>query len=182
MSASQSNIFFFFFFRTDLQFYCVSENGIIVKKTGNLNGYSMEGFVSFYLGCSFSFEQGLINSGIDVQNISRNCNVSMFTTNIHCVPVGSFSCPMVVSMRPIPKDQVEKAVVVTSAYDSVHGAPIHIGDPTVIGIHNVNRPEFGCPSDIGDLIPVFWACGVTSSLAVRSASEYEHTWYITWLL
>lgn len=157
--------------RTDLQFYCVSENGIIVKKTGNLNGYSMEGFVSFYLGCSFSFEQGLINSGIEVQNISRNCNVSMFTTNIHCVPVGPFSCPMVVSMRPIQKDQIEKAVVVTSAYDSVHGAPIHIGDPTVIGIHNVNRPEFGCPSDIGDLIPVFWACGVTSSLAVRSAKS-----------
>ena len=141
-----------------------------IKKTGNLNGYFLEGFVSFYLGCSSSFEQGLINSGIEVQ---RNCIVSMFTTNIHCVPAGSFSCPMVVLMHPIPKDQVEKAVIVTSGYNSVHRAAIHIGDPTVIGIHNVNKPEFGYPSDIADLVAVFWACGMTSSLAVRSASEHE---------
>ncbi|XP_068706568.1 uncharacterized protein [Montipora foliosa] len=155
--------------RTDLQFYCVSENGIIAKEMGSLSEYSWNDYVSFYVGCSFSFEEALINSGIEIQNVTENRNVSMFTTNIQCVPVGPFSCPMVVSMRPIPKDQVEKAVVVTAAYDAIHGTPIHIGDPSVIGICNIYKPDFGDPSDIESLVPVFWACGVTSSLAVRSA-------------
>ena len=127
----------------------------------------MDGFVSFYFSCSFSFEQGLVNSGIEV----KNALISMSATNIHGVPVVSFSCPMDVLMQP--KDQVEKAVVFRSVYYFVHEAPIHIGDPTVMGILNINKSEFGCPSDIGDLMPVHWACCVTSSLAVRSASKDE---------
>ena len=59
----------------------------------------------------------------------------------------------------------------TAAYDAVHGAPIHIGDPSMIGIEDIYAPDFGDLSDVGDLIPVFWACGVTSLLAVRSASK-----------
>ena len=72
----------------------------------------MDEYVSFYLGCSFSFEKAMINAGIQLQNVAENRNVSTFTfTNIECVPVGPFACSMVVSMRPIPKDLVEKAVV-----------------------------------------------------------------------
>lgn len=160
-----------FTFRTDLQMYCVTENGIITKRLANLKSYPMDDHVSFYIGCSFSFEEAMIKAGIELQNVTKNRNVSMFTTNIPCVSVGPFACPMVVSMRPIPKDLVETAVIVTAAYDAVHGAPIHIGDPTVIGIEDIYKTEFGEPSDIGDLIPMFWACGVTSSLAVRSASK-----------
>ena len=113
----------------------------------------------------------MIKAGIPLQNVSEKRNVSMFITNIQCKPAGPFSCPMVVSMRPIPRGLVEKAVIVTAAYDAVHGAPIHVGDPSVIGIDDINNTDFGEPSDIGDLIPMFWACGVTSSLAVRSASN-----------
>ena len=149
----------------------MSENGIVTKKTGDLMPYPMNDYVSFYIGCSFSFEEALTAAGIQLQNVIQNRNVSMFKTNIPCVPVGPFTSPMVVSMRPIPKDLVEKTVVITAAYDAVHGAPIHIGDPSVIGIEDINKEDFGEPSDIGDLIPVFWACGVTSSLAVRSASN-----------
>lgn len=124
----------------------------------------------FYIGCSFSFEEALTNAGIQLQNVVENRNVSMFLTNIQCVPVGPFASPMVVSMRPIPRYLVEKAVIITAAYDAVHGAPIHIGDPSVIGIDE-NDVDFGDPSDVGDLIPMFWACGVTSSVAVRTASK-----------
>ncbi|XP_078349540.1 uncharacterized protein LOC144634462 isoform X1 [Oculina patagonica] len=154
--------------RTDLPKYCVSENGIITKKTGDLMAYPLDDYVPFYIGCSFSFEEALTNAGIQLQNVVENRNVSMFLTNIQCVPVGPFASPMVVSMRPIPRDLVEKAVIITAAYDAVHGAPIHIGDPSVIGIDE-NHVDFGDPSDVGDLIPMFWACGVTSSVAVRTA-------------
>ena len=133
--------------------------------------YPLGDYTSFYIGCSFSFEEALTAAGIELQNVVKNRNVSMFITNIPCAPVGPFASPMVVSMRPIPKDLVEESVIITAAYDAVHGAPIHIGDPLVIGIKNICDSNFGEPSDIGDLIPVFWACGVTSSLVVRSASE-----------
>ena len=149
----------------------MSENGIVTEKTGDLTSYPLDDYVSFYLGCSFSFEDALMAAGIQLQHVVKNRNVSMFTTNIPCLPVGPFYGPMVVSMRPIPKDLVEKAVIITAAYDAVHGAPIHIGDPSVIGIEDINMTNFGEPSDVGDLIPMFWACGVTSSVAVRSASK-----------
>ena len=172
----QNNIHVFFFlnytFRTDLQLYCISKDGNInTMKFSSLSDYSLDDYVSFYLGCSFSFEEAMIKAGIPLQNVSEKRNVSMFITNIQCKPAGPFSCPMVVSMRPIPRGLVEKAVIVTAAYDAVHGAPIHVGDPSVIGIDDINNTDFGDPSDIGDLIPMFWACGVTSSLAVRSASK-----------
>ena len=164
--------FLIYTFRTDLQLYCISKDGNIdTIKSSRLSDYSLDDYVSFYLGCSFSFEEAMIKAGIPLQNVSEKRNVSMFITNIHCKPVGPFSCPMVVSMRPIPRGLVEKAVIVTAAYDEVHGAPIHVGDPSVIGIDDINNTDFGDPSDIDDLIPMFWACGVTSSLAVRSASK-----------
>lgn len=155
--------------RTDLPMYWVSEYGNVTKKVGNLTSYPLEDFVSFYLGCSFSFEDALMKAGIELQHVVKKRNVSMFKTNISCLPVGPFDCPMVVSMRPIPRELVEKTVIVTAAYDAVHGAPIHIGDPSVIGIDDIDKTNFGESSDVADMIPVFWACGVTSSVAVRSA-------------
>ena len=131
--------------------------------------YPFDDYVSFYIGCSYSFDNALKAAGIHVRDVYA------FISNIQCVPVGPFSSPMVVTMRPIPKDLVEKTVVITAAYDAVHGAPIHIGDPSVIGIEDINKIDFGeAPrSVVGDLIPVFWACGVTSALATRSASKNE---------
>lgn len=149
--------------------YWVSEKGNVTKKIRELTSYPLDDYVSFYLGCSFSFEDALMKAGIELQHVVQKRNVSMFTTNIPCLSVGPFHCPMVVSMRPIPRELVEKAVIVTAVYDAVHGAPVHIGDPSVIGIDDVNVVNFGDSSDVGDLIPVFWACGVTSSVSVRSA-------------
>ena len=160
------------FFRTDLTKYCVSENGIPSdKEIFDLSEYPWDNFVTFYIGCSFSFEEALISSGVPVQNVTKRRQVAMFTTSIPCHNVGPFTCPTVVSMRPIPKKLVEKAVQVTAEYDKVHGAPIHIGDPQLIGIQNISEQDFGEAAELEqDDVPVFWACGVTSSLAVRSAS------------
>jgi uncharacterized protein YcsI (UPF0317 family) len=69
---------------------------------------------------------------------------------------------MVVSMRPIPREQIVRAVQVTSRFPAVHGAPVHIGDPAAIGISDVTKPDLGDPAEFKDgEVPVFWACGVT---------------------
>jgi uncharacterized protein YcsI (UPF0317 family) len=73
-------------------------------------------------------------------------------------------------MRPIPADKVTRAVQITSRYASVHGAPVHIGDPSAIGIRNLKKADFGDPVTIkkGE-VPVFWACGVTPQAVVMEA-------------
>ncbi len=129
--------------------------------------------VTFYFGCSFTFEERLLSAGIPIRNISQKKNVSMYTTNVGCVSVGPFACQMVVSMRPIPRRLLNETVAQVIQMDFAHGAPVHIGDPKQIGID-----DFHGSSLIGDHVkfedddvPVFWACGVTSSHAVCSASK-----------
>lgn len=156
------------YFRTDISSYNVYENGKLSKTVDDLMEYDWNDMVSFYLGCSFSFDDQLINNGI---NLRTETNVSMYLTNIACHPVGPFKTNMVVSMRPIPKNKLVTAVQCTADLDFAHGAPIHIGYPEDIGIRDVMKVDFGQASQIlDDEVPVFWACGVTSSCAIRSAS------------
>jgi uncharacterized protein YcsI (UPF0317 family) len=119
-------------------------------------------FVAFLIGCSFTFETALLKAGIPMRHIAEGRNVPMYRTNRACTPAGRFHGPMVVSMRPMTPEHAKLATRITAAFPRVHGAPIHIGDPTAIGIPDVNRPDYGDAVSIhpGE-IPVFWACGVT---------------------
>jgi uncharacterized protein YcsI (UPF0317 family) len=146
----------------DLPMYRVYEDGILSGEWTSVEHLWKEDFVSFMIGCSFSFESELLAAGVPVRHIEENCNVPMYVTNLDCVPAGIFSGKMVVSMRPIPHNQVVKAVTVTERVPAVHGAPVHIGCPEAIGILDLQHPDFGDPVTIhkGET-PVFWACGVT---------------------
>ena len=47
---------------------------------------------------------------------------------------------------------------------------MHVGDPSLIGIADLQRPDYGDAVEImPDEIPVFWACGVTPQAAIASA-------------
>ena len=129
-----------------------------------------EDFVSFLIGCSFSFESEMIEAGIEIRHNTEKCNVPMYITNIPCEPAGIFHGNMVVSMRPIPYSQIVKAVTVTGQMPKVHGTPIHIGDPARIGIADIDKPDFGDRVTIKDgEVPVFWCCGVTPQSVMMSA-------------
>eukprot|EP01129_Flabellula_baltica_P007378 TRINITY_DN2865_c0_g1_i3.p1 TRINITY_DN2865_c0_g1~~TRINITY_DN2865_c0_g1_i3.p1 ORF type:complete len:153 (-),score=35.74 TRINITY_DN2865_c0_g1_i3:25-483(-) len=126
--------------------------------------------VTFLLGCSFSFEKFLIDGGVPVRNIEQGKNVSMYNTNIECIPSGPFSTNMVVTYRPIPADLVQKASDITLTCGAAHGPPVHIGDPKEIGILDLDKPDYGeaVVAEEGD-VPVFWACGVTSTTGAVSS-------------
>ena len=134
----------------------------------DITPYWREDLTAFLLGCSFTFEAALLGAGIPVRHIEENRNVPMYITNIQSVPAGVFHGPMVVSMRPIPHTQVVRAVQVTSRYPSVHGAPVHIGEPAAIGIKDINNPELGESVTIkpGE-VPVFWACVPPQAVAME---------------
>jgi len=68
-----------------------------------------------------------------------------------------------------PADAI-RAVQITSRFPNVHGAPVHLGLPHLIGIVDLEKPFAGSrPRMQDDEIPVFWACGVTPQIAVEQA-------------
>ena len=155
---------------TDVPKYRVWKNGELAGEYTDVKDFWREDLVTFVIGCSFSFEAPLIAAGIDVRNISENHNVPMYLTNIDTRPAGMFCGKMVVSMRPIPYNQIVKATTITARVPKVHGAPIHIGAPEVIGIKDISKPDFGEPSTIREgEVPVFWCCGVTPQSVVMNS-------------
>ena len=156
--------------RTDVPKYRIYEAGEMAGEVEDIRSLWRDDLVSFLLGCSFSFENALLNAGVPLRHVEEGKNVSMYVTNLATAPAGAFSGPMVVSMRPIHHSQVVRAVQVTSRFPSVHGAPMHIGDPASIGILDIARPDYGEPTEIREgEVPVFWACGVTpQAVAVKS--------------
>ncbi len=156
--------------RTDLARFRVWRDGRVAEVPGDLLALWRDDLVVFAIGCSFSFDELLQAEGIDVRHVSMGCNVPMYRTNRPTSPAGPFAGPMVVSMRPMSAADAIRAVQVTSRFPAVHGAPVHLGDPSLIGIQDLARPDYGDAVDLrpGEL-PVFWACGVTPQAAIAAA-------------
>ncbi|GAA3395047.1 putative hydro-lyase [Cryptosporangium minutisporangium] len=163
--------------RTDLPLYRIWRDGALVDEVPDATAAWRDDLVAFLIGCSFTFETGLLAAGIDVRHVTAGCNVPMYRTNRNCRPAGRLHGELVVSMRPIPADRVADAVRISARYPAVHGAPVHVGDPAALGIPALDRPDYGDPVEVrpGEL-PVFWACGVTPQAAVvASAVPYAIT-------
>ncbi|MDA1016568.1 MAG: putative hydro-lyase [Planctomycetota bacterium] len=156
--------------RTDLPSYRVWRDGELTDEIGDISALWRRDFVSFVIGCSFTFEAALLRANIPVRHIELERNVPMFRTNIECQPAGIFHGPMVVSMRPMTPSNAIRAVQITSRFADVHGAPIHLGLPEQIGVSDLQAPDFGEAVPVHrDELPVFWACGVTPQAVLMAA-------------
>lgn len=156
--------------RTDLPAYRLWEHGKLVRDLHDITPHWRYDLVGFVIGCSFTFENALVEHGVPVRHIEENRNVPMYRTNIPCAPAGRFHGPMVVSMRPLTPKHTIEATRLCARYPQAHGTPIHFGDPAAIGIADIAKPDFGDAVTIkpGEQ-PVFWACGVTPQAAVMAA-------------
>jgi uncharacterized protein YcsI (UPF0317 family) len=163
--------------RTDLPAYRVYRHGELAEQRGDIRDIWRDDLVAFLLGCSFTFEHALLEAGVPVRNIERDTMVSMFVSNIACVPAGRFHGPMVVTMRPIPEAQVELVRTLSARYPHAHGAPVHAGDPNAIGIADLSRPDYGEPVPMHEKeVAVFWGCGVTpQAVAVKARIDFMIT-------
>lgn len=158
--------------RTDVPRYRIFRDGVAQEqqRTDIVSLWDEEDSVGFLIGCSFTFENALVEAGLPVRHLELGRNVPMYRTNVACRPAGKFAGPMVVSMRPFRADQVDQVVAITGQFEAMHGAPVHVGDPSVLGIARIDKPDFGDAVPINDdEIPVFWACGVTPQLALAQA-------------
>lgn len=156
--------------RTDVPRYRVWHRGELSDEPTSIEHVWRDDFVAFVLGCSFTFESALIDDGMTLRHVSCGANVAMFRTSIQTAPSGQFHGPLVVSMRPLKAVDAIRAIQITSRYPAMHGAPVHIGDPALIGIRDVAKPDYGDAVKImPDELPVFWACGVTPQAAIAEA-------------
>ena len=156
--------------RTDVPMYRVWRDGEMEEERADIQALWRDDLVTFVIGCSFSFEQALMEAGLRLRHVEQGRNVAMYRSNMQTLAAGPFHGPMVVSMRPLKAADAIRAVQVTSRFPQVHGAPVHLGDPSLIGIAELARPDYGdAVAVLPDEIPVFWACGVTPQAAIRQA-------------
>jgi uncharacterized protein YcsI (UPF0317 family) len=164
--------------RTDIPRYRVWRKGELVDEVDDLMQVWRDDLVAFAIGCSFSFEEALVEDGIRLRHIEQGTNVPMWRTSIQTRPAGPFHGPLVVSMRPLKPADAIRAIQITSRFPAVHGAPVHIGKPESIGIADLSRPDYGDAVEVKpDELPVFWACGVTPQsviAAVRPEFSITH--------
>ena len=173
--------------RYDFPQYMVYQDGILTKSHClDVADYWKEDHVGFLIGCSYSFEAALSDAGLTPPHILLGRNVAMYRTNIPLCPAGVFvNSTYVVSMRPYKRKDVEQTRNITRPYTAVHGEPVAWGWETVyrLGIVDINAPEWGdapltldgeqLKEGIGrgeeEIVPVFWACGVTPQEAIVKA-------------
>ena len=157
--------------RYDVPLYNIYKNGNLISSVRNIEDYWSNNFIAFAIGCSFSFEEALINSGLEIEHIKNNKVVPMYRTNIKNTKSGPFNSQMVVSMRIFNKKDIDKVNKVSGNFSFAHGEPIHLGDPNEIGIKEILNPDWGdCPRKKNDEEEyIFWACGVTPQNAIIEA-------------
>lgn len=151
--------------RVHLPKYRIFENGELAEESDQIAEYWREDLVTFLIGCSYTFEEALVRGGVPLRNYLQQKDPGVYVSSIMCRSAGIFSGPMLVTMRPVPPHLISRTVQITSRFPSTHGAPVHIGDGSAIGIRDYTKIDFG---DVPEMeegeIPVFWGCGVTPQM------------------
>lgn len=151
--------------RTDLPLYSVYRNGERVEDRADVTSLWRDDLVGFLIGSNTSCDLALQRAGVQTQRYRWPLVTTMKTE-----PAGVFHGPLVVTMRWLTPQEMIIATQLTSRFPFNHGAPIHVGDPAVLGC-DLEHPLTGSPPPAlpPGLIPTFWACSVTPHLAAVAA-------------
>lgn len=156
--------------RTDVGRYIVWRHGVPAETRSDIADLWKRDWVGFALGCWFSNEAALAAAGIRMRHVEARVQGGLFVTNRPTRPAGRFGGPLVVSMRPFAGADVDRVAAITAAQPLAHGAPVHVGAASVLGIADLARPDHGepLPPEEGET-PMYWACGLTGSKALEAA-------------
>ena len=153
--------------RTDLSRYVVYRDGQRSEERTDITDLWRADSVAFLIGSGMSFDDPLERAGV------AKGQTWLYETEIETEAAGRFAGPMVVTMRLMSPAQAVVACQLTSRFVYNHGAPLHMGDPSAIGV-DLEQPIVGPPlQDIPEgQMALFWGCGVTPQwAALRSRFE-----------
>ncbi len=164
--------------RTDLPRYRVFKNGRIIDEPYDVTEYWRDDLVAFLIGCSWGFVWAFKAAKVPFRSLGD------YTTNIELNSVGRFHGHMVCSCRAFAtSEDAVRAVQITSRHIPFHGPPVHIGDPTLIGVNHIGSPDafippWPTPPPEPHEVVMFWGCGITPQNVVeQSKIPYAVTHY-----
>ncbi|KAM9093605.1 LOW QUALITY PROTEIN: D-glutamate cyclase, mitochondrial [Megaptera novaeangliae] len=111
----------------------------------NESSEQLKDMVAFLLGSSFSLEGAWEKGGLPRRDSAGHGHMGAYKTEVPCTTIAGFCCPLVVTMRPVPKDKLERLVQTCYSLGSEHGQPVHIDDPEPLSIKDLSKPDFGEP-------------------------------------
>ena len=151
--------------RTDCARYSVFVDGESQADRTDISDLWRDDLVSFLIGSGITFDDAFERAGVPTDKDRWVLRTSQPTE-----PAGPFKGNLIVTMRWLTAEQAITATQVSARFPFNHGAPIHIGDPAVIGA-DLKNPMFGgpVPGLPRDKVPLFWACGVTPQSAAQAA-------------
>jgi len=155
--------------RTDLPAYLVHE-GRKALHTNTIGHVWRDDLVAFAIGCWFGAEAALAAAGIRMRHVELGLQGPLFRTDQATVAAGPFHGPLVVLMRPFAREDAGRVAAITGRLPRSHDAPIHQGDPVLLGIADQDHPDWGEPlRPLGHETALFWPCGLTALAALQAA-------------
>lgn len=146
--------------RTDLPKYIVYQDGQVIHEPTDIKKYWRDDLVAFLLGEAASFNWALLDANLRFRGIGS------FSTNIPCIPTGPFQGNLAVYCKVFADShEAVRAIQITSRHRFQHGAPVHIGDPAILGIKDLSKPDkipgqSPKPPEKGE-VALFWPCFAT---------------------
>lgn len=154
--------------RTALQSWTIFRGGDVTEHSGPLAEHQWDSLVTFYLTSSSHLDTLLPAAGIANRHSGHH---PVYLTDVEMYPIGPFNGKVLVTMRPIAGRLIAETVERTT---SVGFSPVHIGDPSCIGISDLQTPYSGSPAYLRDGdVPVFWPSSLTAQLSIQFASAYS---------
>ncbi|PZW50993.1 uncharacterized protein YcsI (UPF0317 family) [Humitalea rosea] len=156
--------------RTDVPSYLSHVPGERAHRLPDLKRNWQADLVPFAVGCWFGAEAALLNAGIRVRDAELGVQGALFRSDRKAVTVGRFAGPLVVSMRPFRIADIPRVIDITARLPRCHGAPLHRGDPAVLGIEAPCNPDWGEPMPLEPGEDwLYWGCGLTALTALEAA-------------
>ncbi len=151
--------------RTDCARYAVYIDGQRQEDRTDIGDLWRDDLVAFLIGSGITFDAAFERAGVPTDK-----HRWVLRSKLPTEPAGPFRGDLIVTMRWLTGGEAVKAVQISARFPQNHGAPIHIGDPAAIGA-DLDAPLFGgpVPPRPPDLVPLFWACGVTPQAAAEAA-------------
>lgn len=151
--------------RTDLGSYDVIRDGVVVEQRQDVVSLFSGDMVTFLIGSSVSFDGLLVEKGYEPA-----FGPCIQLTGLDCEPAGRFGTRMAVTMRSFLPDRCDPVWEYTSHFPACHGAPLGRNNGRELGIPDLDTTISGNPIEVPEGTDrLYWACGVTPSLAAQQA-------------